>query len=170
MPTEVPGNFWTAALYMATVAAVGNWQINVPRFKGYATTGQTIATGTTFVSISLDSEYVDTEGGHSTTTNTSRYTCQVAGWYWCHGTMNVPTNATGNRSLQLAVNGATYPGTTLLQAPPTGNGWISMTSGLVQLAVNDYLELQAWQTSGGNITTSTASGVQPTLSAVWISS
>lgn len=170
MPTEVPGNFWTAALFAATVAAIGNWQINVPRFKGYSATGQAFTTGTTFTSVTLDSEYVDTEGGHSTVTNTSRYVCQVAGWYWCHGSMNFPTNSTGNRSLQLAVNGSTYPGTSVLLAAPAGNSWIGMTAGLVQLAVGDYLELQAFQNSGGTLTTTVISGIQPTLSAVWISS
>jgi hypothetical protein len=170
MPTEVPGNYNTAALFAAATKAVGDWQINVPRFKGYSGTGQAIGTGTTFVSVTLDSEYLDTEGGHSTVTNTSRYTCQVAGWYWTWGTMNFPTSATGNRSLQLAVNGTGYPGSTVLLAAPSGNSWIGVTGGLVQLAVNDYLELQAWQTSGGSLTTTVISGIQPTLSAVWVSS
>lgn len=170
MPTEVPGNFNTAALFAATTGAVGNWQINPPRFKGYSATGQAFTSGTTFISVTLDSEYVDSDGGHSTVTNTSRYVCQVAGWYWCSGTMNFPTNPTGNRSLQLAVNGTTYPGTTVLLPAPSGNAWIGVAGGLVQLALNDYLELQAWQNSGSSITTNAASGIQPTLSAIWISS
>lgn len=170
MPTEVPGNVDTAALFNATTKATGDWQVNVPRFKGWASTAQAIASGTAFVSLSLDSEYIDTEGGHSTTTNTSRYVCQVAGWYWVQGTCSVAASAAGNRSLQIAFNGATMPGSTVLQAAPSGNTWTAVTTTFLPLAVGDYVEVQVFQTSGGSLNTVATNSLQPTLSAVWISS
>lgn len=169
IPTEVPGNFWTAALFMATVAAVGGWQINPPRFKGYSASAQAIASSTTYVSLTLDSEYVDSDGGHSTVTNTSRYVCQVAGWYWVQGTASLP-NGTANRSIQIAINGSNAPGTTLIAAASSGNSWAGIAGGLVQMNVNDFLEVQLWQNSGGSLNTNVTNGLQPTLTAVWLSS
>ncbi len=168
MPTEAPGNFNTGALFNATAKAVGDWQINVPRFKGYASSSQALSSGTTYVALTLDSEYLDSDAGHSTVTNTSRYTCQVAGWYWVQGTASLP-NGSGNRSLQLTINGTAAPGTTLIASAATGNSWAGMVSGLVQLAVGDYLELQIWQNSSGSLSTNTTLGLQPTMSAIWIS-
>jgi hypothetical protein len=72
--SQAPGNPITSALWNGTV--VGGLQAaqNPVLFKGYATTTQSIAsaTGGTNV-ILLDSEDFDTDGGHSTTTNTSRW-------------------------------------------------------------------------------------------------
>lgn len=169
MPNEVPGNFNTAALYGATTAAVGTWQGNPPRFRGYATTTQAIATGITFVPLTLDSEFEDPDGGHSAVTNTSRFVCQVAGGYWLQGSVALPVNGTGNRSIQLGVNGVTVPGTTLIQAAPTGNSWMGSVSAPTRLAVGDYVEVFTWQTSGVSLNTNVGSGLQPTLSALWIS-
>lgn len=168
MPSEAPGNFNTGALFNATAKAVGDWQVGVPRFKGFAATNQAIGSSTTYTSLTLDSEYYDSDGGHSTVTNTSRYVNQVAGTYWAQGTCSLPSG-TGNRSLQLTINGGTVPGTTVIQPAPSGNSWAGATSGSVQLAVGDYLEVQVWQTSGGSVNTNTTSGLNPTLALFWIS-
>jgi hypothetical protein len=117
----------------------------------------------------MNTEQVDSENGHSTTVNNSRYVCQVAGWYWVQATCSFPVNATGNRSLQLAVNGATVPGTTIIQAAPAGNSWCGQTSGWMPLNVGDYVEVQVWQTAGVSLSTNVGSGLQPTLSAYFIS-
>jgi archaellum component FlaG (FlaF/FlaG flagellin family) len=139
-----------------------------PRVQISCNAAQTLTTTTTFVSLSMNTEQVDSENGHSTTVNNSRYTCQVAGWYWVQATCSIGPGA-GNRSLQLAVNGATVPGTTIIQVAPSGNSWGGQTSGWLPLNVGDYLELQAWQNSGASLNTNVGTGLQPTLSAYWIS-
>lgn len=172
MPTEAPGNFITGALFNATVKATGDWQVGVPRFKGFAASAQAIGSSTTFASLTLDGEYIDSDGGHSTTTNTSRYVCQVAGWYWVQGTCSVPAGGgAGNRALQIGLNGGgTIQGSTSVMAASGANSWAGQTATFVQMGVGDYVEVQFWQNSGGSLNTTVSGGLQPTLTAIWISS
>jgi hypothetical protein len=169
MPTEAPGNFNTAALFNATMGAVGAWQINPPRFKGYATSTQSIATGSSYVSVLLDTESLDSDGGHSTVTNTSRYTVQVAGLYHVIGTCGYGINATGNRAVQLAVNGASVISSQVIVPSAASNSLSIQSSQHLQLAVGDYVEVQTWQTSTISLATSVSLGLAPSMSVLWVS-
>ena len=71
---EVPGNFITGALWNANVFNGLTFLLNPPLFAGYQTTGQSIPSGQSPVAITMDTETIDTYGGHSTTTNASRFT------------------------------------------------------------------------------------------------
>ncbi len=66
--------------------------------------------------ITFDAEDVDTYGGHSTTSNTSRYTCQYAGWYRIGGRAAFAANATGSRGARVHINGNYIPGAATLAA------------------------------------------------------
>lgn len=173
IPTEVPGNFWTSALWNANILNGLGYLFAPVRFKAYSSTTQSITSGAANgVVLTLDTEIVDSDGGHSTVTNTSRYTAQTAGLYWVCGTVCFSTSATGARALQILVNGTGTAGNLIQSAATSTNGGSVLTSSLVQLAVGDYVELFAWQTSGGNLTTSTgaANGVNTTMNLFRISS
>lgn len=129
--------------------------LNPPEAVVYQTTVQTLTTGTPAM-VSFDTTSVDTYGGHSNVTNNSRYTGQVPGWYWVDGTVAFNNIAGGNRLLQIFKNGSVVP--QYAYAGPAGSTNIFTTincSGLVFLAAGDYLEIQAFQDSGGNIATHT---------------
>lgn len=173
--SESPGNYLTGALWNAQVKAtmdflMGSGTNGVPRFKGYASTAQSLATGTTDIAITLDTEDYDSDNGHSTSTNTSRYTIQVAGTYLILGTLAFATNATGNRKVGINVNGANARGGTSQSPGFAGNSWCACVATEQVLAVGDYVELAAWQTSGGNLSTGAATGFGPVLMCQWISS
>lgn len=175
--TEAPGNYITAALWTAQVKAtmdflMGSGTNGVPRFKGYASTGQSIATGSgADTAVTLDTESYDSDNGHSTVTNASRYTIQVAGTYLIMATASFPTSATGNRKLGLNVNGANMNGGVFTGPAMAGNSWSACVCVEQALTVGDYVEMVVWQTSGGPLTlNSGGGGFGPTLMCHWISS
>jgi hypothetical protein len=107
----------------------------------------------TFTALTLDSEGVDSAGGHDNSTNPSRYTAVYAGWYELSGGCTFVANATGRRLARWIVNGTSVPGS--LAGIP-GNASIlgfSPRTVYALLDVGDYAELQVYQDSGGALST-----------------
>ena len=110
----------------------------------------------------------DAVGGHSTSTNTSRYTARYPGWYRVGGGVGIVSNATSIRGLAVAKNGTRVLGSDVMV--PAGSGAstrIATRAILVALAEGDYVELHAWQSSGGSLNTSVVDQEQPSLAVTW---
>jgi hypothetical protein len=171
--TEAPGNYLTAALWNATVTATMQrlFVDGPPRFLGYSSAGTTMASSTTFTPILLDVEVYDSWGGHSLVTNTSRYVVQAAGTYLITATACFAANSTGNRAVQVGINGGSGAPGMRFVGPNTGaNSWFGTVTVQLPLNVGDYVECMAWQTSGGALTVPTGSPVSfPSLSLLWLS-
>lgn len=146
----------------------------VPQVRVWRSTSQLLATGT-LTPITFDTEIYDyypagfTEQ-HSTSANTERLTCRVPGLYSIGGSVTWDNNAVGQRQLNLRVNGTDVFAVTLNAA--TGFQTDSINSHY-RLAVGDYVELLAWQTSGGNLNAATSGAVadpySPAFYMAWIS-
>jgi hypothetical protein len=110
------------------------------------TTSQSIPNATQ-TALTFDTEQFDTDGFHSTSTNTSRITIPAgkAGKYQINGLINLDTNTSGTREFSLFVNGSTVFGLGLTPSASGPGGVISCTR---NLSVGDYIELFAWNTSG----------------------
>jgi hypothetical protein len=121
-------------------------------------TTQTIANtadANTFVAVALDLDVYDSDGLHSTSSNTTRITVPQAGYYEVLCYTNWVSNATGSRKTRGRVNGSTL----LKASGGRGDGAASthvQASDRVDLAVNDYVELTVSQNSGGNLDVSNA--------------
>ena len=89
---------------------------------------------------------------HVTAVNNSRVKAVVAGRYEVKGSVAWVSNATGFRQLAIIKNGATVVAVSKLNTVAT-SGMVQQVSASIYLAVNDYVELQAVQTSGGNLDT-----------------
>lgn len=153
MPSESPGYYLTGALWAASVKALGDFVTAKPIFFGYQATAQSIPNNA-FTAVSLDSESVDSDGGHSTSTNTSRYVFQVAGRYRVHGIASFTANATGIRAVKLNVNGSGVVISSEQIVLPTGSvASTVLTSVPVLAAVGDYVELLVYQNSGAALNT-----------------
>jgi len=122
----------------------------------YQSTNLTVSNATeTFVGFNTES--FDTDGFHSTSSNTSRITIPSgkAGKYMIIAWGGFANNATGYRQMSIIRNN--YVGTPLrfgnMSIPGTasGGGAISL-SGIADLSVGDYLEMSIYQNSGGNLT------------------
>lgn len=109
--------------------------------------------------VTFDTEDVDTDGLHSTSSNTGRLTARVPGYYrvWCN--LQYAANATGTRAGRVRKNGAT-----LLYTLPTAlsTAAVDATIGgsfVVQLVATEYVELEAFQDSGGALNIQGGRGV-----------
>jgi hypothetical protein len=151
IPTVMPGQPWTSALFNAVVGQALSFLGSKPFFFGYQGTNQSLANGT-LTAISLDQTAYDTYGGHSNTVNPSRYVCQYAGIYHILAQVSWPTNATGNRAVEIYKNGTVFTPGTQTAAAGAANWTITQTGLYIPLAVGDYVEVFGQQSSGGALT------------------
>jgi len=104
--------------------------------------------------ITWDTESYDTDGFHSTSSNTSRITIPTGkgGKYLFHWTWNLGNNATGYRGIDLIKNGSTNLNASTLQVPQPTTGYNGGTASTIcELVATDYVEIQFYQNSGGNL-------------------
>jgi hypothetical protein len=118
-------------------------------FVGCKLTGvdQNISTGTA-TTLLWNGEDFDTDGFHSTSTNTGRITIPTgkAGKYQFSALVDFDNNATGQRQMIFRKNGTTNEFANIITASaqyPSGE-----MNGILNLAEGDYVELQVLQTSG----------------------
>lgn len=114
----------------------------------YHNTTQSINTATWTAAL-LNSETTDTDGWHSTVTNTSRITITESGNYLVIGGFRIPSVADGNLVGGLiAINGTRIESTGGSFSSATGSEYIPVTM-LKVLTAGDYIEVHAYQASGG---------------------
>lgn len=171
MGTAVPGQFETAAWWNAQVRDLGNFTLGVPVFVGYQTATQALA-NSTFVSMNIDTELIDTDSGHSNTTNPSRYIPQVPGTYLVVGTAAFDnTSAVGYRRARLTLNGAAIRGAVSTPHTTQAVTTAAQAAGLVTCnGSTDYVEVQGAQDSGASISTVSAADICPALFVAWVRS
>lgn len=131
------------------------------------TVAQSIAVSGTWTAVTFDAEDVDYDAGHSTVTNTDRYTAATTGWHWVNGGVSFAANATGNRGVRFTVNGTVVNGSQVFE--PAGGAIVSVPCRgmLVFLNATDILRLEAFQTSTAALNTSVTTGEQPSLAVEW---
>jgi hypothetical protein len=124
-------------------------------FSGVSLTksvSQTLSNNTA-TAITFDTESLDTNSYHSTSTNTSRITIPTgkAGKYLVFGHIAFNQNATSFRRITFYKNGSSvagfYTGTTSGNFPT-----ITAYTAIMNLAEGDYVEMYGIQNSGGDLT------------------
>lgn len=169
-PTIMPAVSSTTQLNAMRDAV--NFALGVPLAQMRQTTLQTLANNT-WTALTFGAEDVDTDvdnvGGHSTSSNTSRFTARYPGWYQCSGAVGFAANVTGIRGARWAVNGvAMDAGGPTLQTTGSSFAVIPAATEAFYLTVGDYVELFALQVSGGNLDTAVVSTVQSTMVVLWV--
>lgn len=148
-----PAGTSALATWAATMLALAQFvddRLN-NRCKVYAGAAQTLATGVA-ASITFNSEDTDAKALHSTVTNPTRITAVVPGRYEVKGQVAFVSNGAGYRQVSLLKNGAIALASTRA-APANGAGTNLQVACSVYLAAGEYVEMQALQTSGGNLDT-----------------
>jgi hypothetical protein len=138
------GSAWVTKSATATAATYVGCALNI------STSGQSIATNTG-TSILFDTEVIDTDGFHSTSSNTDRITIPSgkAGKYLCTVAITMSANSTGARVVNLAKNGSTAYGMTF---PATSSGAsFGYITYVLDLAVGDYITASMFHTAGTNL-------------------
>jgi len=108
-------------------------------------------TGSVNQQIPFDTERWDTNNIHSTTSNTSRLTCRTAGKYLIVGNVHwyADGSGTGTRIVSIRLNGSSFIGRERYE--PGNELHTMIVTTIWNLAVGDYVELNVYQTSGGNL-------------------
>lgn len=135
----------TALLAVGTLAAAGR-SIG-PR--AYRTTNLSVTTSTD-TTVTWEAVDGDTLSSWSSVTNPSRLTIKVPGRYIVVASMRWASNGTGFRTGEIKVNGSTIIGRHAQAFAAAGSPTqYTITSMPWTAAINDYVELVAWQNSGG---------------------
>jgi hypothetical protein len=132
-----------------------------PSVRVYHNAGQPISNGVETV-LAFNSERWDTAAGaastmHDPATNNSRLTCRYAGKYHVTANIEFAANATGQRQVYLRINGTPGQYAGFVSTPGSGFSVGLIVSGVLDLAVNDYVQVFVYQNSGGSLTVSGSS-------------
>ncbi len=171
-PVPVPRTFgvseFETAAYLNSVRDALNFLLKPPIASLYQGTGQVVGNNA-FTALNMDNTINDSYGGHSNSTNPSRYTAQVAGWYTVSGAAGWTTNTTGARGAAIYVNGSTINGGSGVAAPSPGSSVTVTAIGAIEVFLNagDYVEIDGYQNSGVNLTTQTGGSLTSYFTIDW---
>lgn len=153
---NVPEDIQNLALDIEAKMQLVDTRLLPPVAELVQSSAQSIANNT-WTAITFTTETIDTHDGHSTSTNTSRWTCPTgwAGYYAVSAVLYTAAGVTGVRVCALAKNGTRYRGSVGRAEPVEDNFGNALTTGthIIQLAVGDYVELHAIHTEGSAINT-----------------
>ena len=147
----------TSGQVLTVTSGVPTWATPAstsPTFVGAAAyksaTTQSINNATDTI-VTYDAEEFDTDGFHSGSVNTGRMTIPSgkAGKYLLIANTIFAANATGARSTNFMKNGTSAGAFQQLVSAGSSTSTIFSMSAIVDLAVGDYVEVNAYQNSGG---------------------
>jgi len=170
LPVPVPRTFSVSeievAAYLNTLRDALTFLLNLPGAVLTQAAAQSVANAA-WTALAFDNTLKDNYGGHSNTTNNSRYTAQVAGWYRVQAGGGVVAAAGGTgRGVDVYKNGAAYTA----GAGVVGNSGVvhSTTTGIpVFLNAGDYIEIYVWQNSGGALNTNGTGQYASWMAVCW---
>lgn len=155
------GTVWTVDSGVVTPAKLST--VNGARVYNSAAITMTTAVA---AALTFDSERYDNGTLHSTSSNTSRITAATAGKYIITGNIEWGASLLGFRALNIMVNGTTTIASTGLN--PASGATAQTVTTIYHLAASDYIELVAYQTSGGNLNVNSSGNYSPEFSAQFI--
>lgn len=138
---------------------------NTPSCRAYHNAAQSVPHATS-TPLALNSERFDTDTIHDVVTNNTRLTCNTAGVYVITGCAVYLANATGRRMLQIRLNGTTVIADIEITAVSGGNNTVLSITSIYSLSLNDYVELVAFQDSGGALNVSSSGNISPEFSMI----
>jgi hypothetical protein len=119
-----------------------------------------------WLAVTFNSERSDPYAMHSTSSNTSRITVPISGWYLVTGHIRFAANATGYRQAAIRYGGSNYLALQADNNPDGANTTIMSLATLYYLAASDYIELVAFQDSGGNLNVVSTAQYSPELAVM----
>jgi hypothetical protein len=148
--TWIAGEVVTATIMNQDVRDNMTMVGNPPRCKVHRTATLSLTNNTiTLLTWNDETRGYDTDSMHSTSTNTHRVVTNTAGLYLAHLNLEFAANATGFRGIHLNVSTPAITGKSYL--PLTGAAVAAILHCSVEenLTAGQWIESEAWQTSGG---------------------
>jgi hypothetical protein len=158
------GTITTSAVGDAKAAGVsGTWargdhvhgrEAKPPTFILTASGAQSIS-NTTATALTFNTEVYDPSNGHSTVTNTSRYTIPTGydGIWQFNATVGFASNATGYRIVTIYQNGSSTGIRGVRSIVAATNSEVINITGYANVNATDYIEVYVEQSSGGSLNT-----------------
>jgi hypothetical protein len=137
--------------------------------RAYHNAAQSIANATG-TAVALNSERVDTDGFHDSSTNNTRLTVPsgLAGKYQITAHIAWGAGSVGVRQLQLRLNGTTIIADNTISPPGAFAFSVPPVTTMYTLAVGDYVEIVVTQSSGGALDVISSGNISPEFSMVRI--
>lgn len=185
-PAQAPGTWVEAAgtsrgdplrgkTLEAEISGPIAWLRQRAKFLAYRSSALSVATST-WTSIGLDTELIDTVDGHSDSVNIDRwYVPDLGGPHYYLAFGNVPWAGASDAGVNVFAAGIANTGATPIEgavlANPAGHDVQAMVCDLFIMDgfVNPYLTLSGWHNHGSNINI-TSSSHAPWLSVRWVGS
>lgn len=124
-----------------------------------------VADGGSGTALTFNTERTDSEGMHSTSSDSGRITAAVKGMYIIGGSVAFASNATGNRHLAIMLNGTTLIAVQGQTPEASARTNVSVVT-MYPLEATHYVELVAYQNSGGALNVDVLSAYSPEFWAV----
>ena len=122
----------------------------------------------TWTSLTFNNESFDTDGWHSTSTNTDRITPNLPGIYRVEVNAGFAANPTGMRGLRILKNGSTDISDVQRSASPAGTASLMYVATTINMnGSTDYLTAQVWQSSTAPLALTTSAS-STTFIVTWI--
>lgn len=126
--------------------------VNKPLAVLYTT--NTITPNNSFVNVTWNQEILDRDGGHSTSSNTDRYTAQTAGWYRVHCWVSFNDSFDANvRGLSLSHSADSIIGTNYKTSPSNGYNTGLNVEAVTFMSVNQYVTVNAFSRNSQSLGT-----------------
>lgn len=138
-----------------------------PAGKVFCTTSQNVNNGSVTV-LTFNTELINTDGIANLAANGARLTCRTAGLYLIFGTVKFSPNANGKRELTINFNENNPIGSSVISAAPAGESTVVQVSAIHMFAVNEFVVLYAYQTSGSTLAIEVANTFSPIFDMVKI--
>ena len=140
----------------------------MPTTRVTHSTNQTFGSGG-FEQLNFDTERYDVGAQHVGGSNNGRLTAQADGIYLATAHVEWDSNTTGTRTLSIRRNDVSSATVARHDTPGDGITGVSVAT-VVQLADNDYLEVEVRQDSGGNLAVRGGSSeASPEFTLTWLS-
>lgn len=144
--------------------AVGAYLMNVPGCRVYNNANISLTTNVE-TALTFNTERFDRDNMHSTVTNTGRITFTTAGIYIVTGHVAYAASATGVREIKFRLSGTTNLASQ--KANATSSGTTRLTLAMIyQFAAADWIDLTAFQDSGGALNVLAAGNDSPEIAAM----
>ncbi len=139
-----------------------------PACRAFKSSSFSHTTSSNWMAVTLDSERYDNATVHSTSSNTERFTIPSGGGgkYLMGGGLAWDTNVTGVRLAAMGINGLV----TFAAEQVSVSGVTATNMGITtaySLIAGDFVELGAWQNSGGTVSISLQANYSPEAWVIW---
>lgn len=143
---EIPVNDSGTSHKMTGTQLQAGWRTVTYKARAYLNVNYSMAVSGNWIKIPLDTKTYDLNTNFDVATN-HYWTCPLAGYYYMTGAVQHAAT-TGRVGARFSKNAATILASALLPPHATGNTSVQVAD-IQSLALNDTIELQGFQESGG---------------------